>query len=129
MSRRNNIWYSLDWYTVALYLVLVFCGWISIYAASFDFDDIQFRYALGQAAVMDIVVIGYRFLYIDDRAEDIRFVILSVVYRFYRPVDHYDIRRARYKRFPFLDRIGPRTFATGRICQVWYGVGFGQNAR
>ena len=38
MSRRNNIWYSLDWYTVALYLVLVFCGWISIYAASFDFD-------------------------------------------------------------------------------------------
>lgn len=92
-------------------------------------DDIQFRYALGQAAVMDIVVIGYRFLYIDDRAEDIRFVILSVVYRFYRPVDHYDIRRSRYKRFPFLDRIGPRTFATGRICQVWHGVGFGQNAR
>lgn len=38
MSRRNNVWYSLDWYTVALYLLLVFCGWISIYAASFDFD-------------------------------------------------------------------------------------------
>ena len=38
MARRNNIWYSLDWYTVALYLLLVFCGWISIYAASYDFD-------------------------------------------------------------------------------------------
>lgn len=38
MTRRNNIWYSLDWYTVALYLVLVFFGWISIYAASYDFD-------------------------------------------------------------------------------------------
>lgn len=38
MPRRNNVWYSLDWYTVALYLLLVFCGWISIYAASFDFD-------------------------------------------------------------------------------------------
>ena len=38
MSRRNNVWYSLDWYTVALYLLLVFCGWVSIYAASFDFD-------------------------------------------------------------------------------------------
>lgn len=38
MPRRNNVWYSLDWYTVALYLLLVFCGWVSIYAASFDFD-------------------------------------------------------------------------------------------
>ena len=78
---------------------------------------------------MDIVVIGYRFLYIDDRAEDIRFVVLSVVHCFYCLIDRYDIRRARYKRLPFLDRIGTRAFATGRICQIRYGVGFGQNAR
>ncbi len=39
MTRRNNILYSLDWYTVALYIVLVFFGWISIYAAIYDFDS------------------------------------------------------------------------------------------
>lgn len=38
MTRRNDIWASLDWYTVALYVALVLCGWVSIYAASFDFD-------------------------------------------------------------------------------------------
>ena len=25
--------------TVILYLILIFCGWVSIYAASYDFDN------------------------------------------------------------------------------------------
>lgn len=56
---------------------------------------------------MDIVVIGYRFLYIDDRAEDIRFVVLSVVHCFYCLIDRYDIRRARYKRSHSWIVLGP----------------------
>ena len=46
MSRRNNVWYSLDWYTVALYLLLVFCGWISIYAASYDYETTSTIFSL-----------------------------------------------------------------------------------
>ena len=38
-SRSTNIWRSIDWVTVILYLILVLCGWVSIYAASYDFDN------------------------------------------------------------------------------------------
>ncbi|MGL5893407.1 MAG: rod shape-determining protein RodA [Bacteroidales bacterium] len=38
-SRQINIWKSLDWWTLLLYLILVFAGWVSIYAASYNFDD------------------------------------------------------------------------------------------
>lgn len=38
-SRSTNIWRSIDWVTVVLYLILIFCGWVSIYAASYDFDN------------------------------------------------------------------------------------------
>ncbi|MGL5637257.1 MAG: FtsW/RodA/SpoVE family cell cycle protein, partial [Bacteroidales bacterium] len=38
-SRRINIWQSVDWITILLYLLMIFCGWISIYAASYDFDN------------------------------------------------------------------------------------------
>ncbi|MGL4805841.1 MAG: rod shape-determining protein RodA [Bacteroidales bacterium] len=38
-SRRINIWQSVDWITILLYLLMIFCGWVSIYAASYDFDN------------------------------------------------------------------------------------------
>lgn len=37
--RKINIWSSIDWLTVVLYLILVFIGWISIYGASYEFDN------------------------------------------------------------------------------------------
>ena len=37
--REISIWKSIDWYTIGLYTVLVFIGWVSIYAASYNFDD------------------------------------------------------------------------------------------
>lgn len=40
-SREINVWRSLDWWVVALYAVLVFAGWVSIYAASYNFDDVS----------------------------------------------------------------------------------------
>lgn len=36
MARRNNIIANLDWITITLYLVLVFLGWINIYAAVYN---------------------------------------------------------------------------------------------
>ena len=39
MSKNVSMKYSLDWTTVFYYVVLVFMGWISIYGASYDFDQ------------------------------------------------------------------------------------------
>lgn len=36
MGKRNNIWLNVDWFTVLLYLVLIFLGWFNIYAAVYD---------------------------------------------------------------------------------------------
>ena len=39
MSKNVSIKYALDWPTIILYVVLVCMGWISIYGASYDFDQ------------------------------------------------------------------------------------------
>ena len=39
MSRTVSIKYALDWTTVLYYIVLVVMGWLSIYGASYDFDQ------------------------------------------------------------------------------------------
>lgn len=39
MSKNVSMKYALDWTTVFYYVVLVFMGWISIYGASYDFDQ------------------------------------------------------------------------------------------
>ncbi len=39
MSKNVSIKYALDWTTVFFYVVLVLMGWISIYGASYNFDQ------------------------------------------------------------------------------------------
>ncbi len=39
MSRNVSIRYAIDWTTVLLYVLLVLMGWISIYGASYNFDQ------------------------------------------------------------------------------------------
>lgn len=39
MSRNTTIKYAFDWPTVLMYVVLVVFGWISIYGASYEFDQ------------------------------------------------------------------------------------------
>ena len=39
MSKNVSIKYALDWTTIFFYVVLVLMGWISIYGASYDFDQ------------------------------------------------------------------------------------------
>ncbi|MBI9066118.1 MAG: rod shape-determining protein RodA [Salinivirgaceae bacterium] len=40
-ARRNNIWVNLDWFTIGLYFLLVFLGWINIYSAVYSEDQVQ----------------------------------------------------------------------------------------
>lgn len=37
--RSTNVWKSVDKVTIIIYLLLVLFGWVSIYAASYDFDQ------------------------------------------------------------------------------------------
>lgn len=39
MSKNANIKFALDWTTIFLYVILVVMGWISIYGASYEFDQ------------------------------------------------------------------------------------------
>lgn len=38
MPNRNNVWANIDWITVSLYLVMMFVGWLNIYAAVYNED-------------------------------------------------------------------------------------------
>lgn len=40
-QRRNNIWSSLDWFTVGLYFLLVVLGWFNIYSAVYTEENSQ----------------------------------------------------------------------------------------
>lgn len=49
MPRRNSVWANIDWLTVFFYLLLVFLGWINIYASVYNEEhhsivDISQRY-------------------------------------------------------------------------------------
>ena len=40
-QREINVWRTLDWWVVAIYVIMVFAGWVSIYAASYNFDHVS----------------------------------------------------------------------------------------
>lgn len=40
--KDNEVWKMVDWWTIALYLVLVFCGWVSVCGASYDYGEPNF---------------------------------------------------------------------------------------
>lgn len=66
MVQRSNIWANIDWVTVVLYLVLIFMGWLNIYAAVYDTEhqsifDISQRYGkqliwIGAALVLALII-------------------------------------------------------------------------
>ena len=37
--RKTEIWKSVDWITILLYLIMVIAGWFSICGASYEFDN------------------------------------------------------------------------------------------
>ncbi len=38
--RKTEIWKSVDWITILLYLIMVIAGWFSICGASYEFDNV-----------------------------------------------------------------------------------------
>jgi len=66
MPQRSNIWVNIDWITVGLYLLLIFMGWLNIYAAVYDLEhqsilDVSQRYGkqliwIGAALAIAVVI-------------------------------------------------------------------------
>lgn len=59
MSRldNNSVWKSLDWMVFSLYLLLAVAGCLSIYGASYDFDNTSF-FNFNQRSGMQMVWLG-----------------------------------------------------------------------
>ena len=65
--RRINIWQSLDWLTVFIYLIMVICGWFSVYGSSYDYDQtsmFDFSGRAGQQMVWIVTAIVLAFFII-----------------------------------------------------------------
>lgn len=74
MRRKVILWNSIDWVTILVYLILVFLGWINIFAAEYDEEhksilDISQRYG------KQIIWIGTTFL--------LAFLVVVIDSRFY----------------------------------------------
>ncbi|MDR2919513.1 MAG: rod shape-determining protein RodA [Tannerella sp.] len=37
-NKRGNVWMSVDWFTICLYMLMVVAGWFSICGASYEYD-------------------------------------------------------------------------------------------
>jgi rod shape determining protein RodA len=74
MPRRNNLWANIDWITVLLFLVLVFLGWLNIYASVYNTEHHSI-FDLSQRYGKQLMWIGAAFL--------IGFIILLIETNFY----------------------------------------------
>ena len=73
-SRNINIWKSVDKVTIVIYLILVLFGWISIYAAGYNFDQASI-FDFTERSGKQLLWIGLSFL--------LATVILSIDTRIY----------------------------------------------
>lgn len=56
--REEKITSSVDWLTIALYLILIVGGWLSIYGASYDYESAKSMFDLSGRAGMQLVWMG-----------------------------------------------------------------------
>lgn len=73
-SRSINVWKSVDKVAIVIYLILVFFGWVSIYAAGYDFDRASI-FDFAERSGKQLLWIALSFV--------ISAVILSIEARFY----------------------------------------------
>ncbi|MCL1937796.1 MAG: rod shape-determining protein RodA [Candidatus Azobacteroides sp.] len=56
--RKTNIGDRIDWWSLAIYLVLVLCGWFSIYASTYDYDHTDMFDLSGRAGMQMIWILS-----------------------------------------------------------------------
>ena len=74
MAKRNNLWANIDWVIILLFLLLVFMGWLNIYAAVYN-EEFQSIFDTSQRYGKQLIWIGAAFV--------IGFVILLIDTNFY----------------------------------------------
>lgn len=73
----ENITSSVDWITITIYLILVLCGWVSIYGASYQYETDISMFDLSGRAGMQLVwigtslIIGFILLKLDSNLYDV----------------------------------------------------------
>ncbi|GAB6121896.1 rod shape-determining protein RodA [Dysgonomonas termitidis] len=73
----ENIKKSLDWFTIALYMILILGGWFSIYGASYQYEHATSMFDLSGRAGMQLiwmgtsVILGFIILKLDSNLYDI----------------------------------------------------------
>lgn len=55
--RKTEIWKSVDWFTILLYMLMVIAGWFSICGASYAFDDVSFIDPAGRPGMQLIWIV------------------------------------------------------------------------
>lgn len=76
VTRNVNLWKSLDWVTITIYLLLIIGGWFSVCGASYDFSDrdfLDFSTRAGKqfAWIICSFGLGFVLLMLDDRMYDL----------------------------------------------------------
>lgn len=76
VTRNVNLWKSLDWVTIIIYLLLIIGGWFSVCGASYDFSDrdfLDFSTRAGKqfAWIICSFGLGFVLLMLDDRMYDL----------------------------------------------------------
>ena len=74
-SRNGNIWQSVDWITIGIFLALTIFGWLNIYGASYTFDqtsifDFSNRAGKQFTWIIGSLILGVVLLLIDYRTYD-----------------------------------------------------------
>ncbi|MEE0991234.1 MAG: rod shape-determining protein RodA [Paludibacteraceae bacterium] len=72
MRRKENILKMLDWWTIGLYVILIFIGWCTIYAACYDYDNAEiFNFSVNHGKqiiwICTAFIIGFVILNIDSK--------------------------------------------------------------
>jgi len=70
VPKRNSVWKNIDWLTVIIYLVMIFLGWVNIYASVFEADhnsifDISTRYGKQLVWIAAALLIAFIILLIE----------------------------------------------------------------
>ena len=53
--RKTEIWKSVDWITILLYLIMVIAGWFSICGASYEFDNVGLFDPSGRPGMLSLI--------------------------------------------------------------------------